>query len=190
MGSGRSIKYFTGDAWMVSGYHGNLMTLVLSKGRDEEVENYYLSRNLLSIWNILLNSQDITNPEDHMEIGLKGRGKRDQDGKDLEIIYVELKNWQRFQYIVPYLTEHHRYSLWLSGQPNMHARSSQSTFWIWTHSLSREEKCARCLRRDPQIQKAFSPPRCVEVEVVAGSNPNKCSILRGSAFPPSLHSRN
>ena len=39
----------TGDAWMVSGYHGNLMTLVLSKGRDEEVENYYLSRNLLSI---------------------------------------------------------------------------------------------------------------------------------------------
>ena len=56
---------------MVSGYHGNLMTLVLSKGRDEE---------------------EITNPEDHLEIGLKGRGKRDQDGKDLEIIYVELKN--------------------------------------------------------------------------------------------------
>ena len=39
----------TGDAWMVSGYHGNLMTLVLSKGRDEEVENYFLSRDLLSI---------------------------------------------------------------------------------------------------------------------------------------------
>jgi len=26
-----------GDAWMVSGYHGNLMTLVLSKDRDEVV---------------------------------------------------------------------------------------------------------------------------------------------------------
>lgn len=36
--------------------------------------------------------QEISSPENNLEIGIKGRGKRDQDSKDLEIIHVELKN--------------------------------------------------------------------------------------------------
>jgi len=60
-----------GDAWMVSGYHENLMTLVLSKDKDEV---------------------EITNPDSNMEVGIKGRGKRDQDSQDLKIVHVELTN--------------------------------------------------------------------------------------------------
>ena len=35
--------------------------------------------------------QELNSPENDLEIGIKGRGKRDQDSKDLKIIHVEFR---------------------------------------------------------------------------------------------------
>ena len=41
---------------------------------------------------VTVHFQEITNPDSNMEVGIKGRGKRDQDSQDLKIVHVELTN--------------------------------------------------------------------------------------------------